>query len=438
MSSTIIPQIRTFSQRWARTIALIALTAGFSSASARADYRLAIGDVLEIAAVGLPEFKQRATIGPDGEVSLPLLGQSPAAGMLLSELRSKVNMILPRKMFLRRTPDGREYPVVIAPEEVTLTVVEYRPIYLSGDVARPGEQPFRPGMTLRQAVSLAGGYDVMRFRMNNPLLEAADFKGEYESLWTEAVKEQAQIARFKAELNDQTEFDHKPLTKAPIAPATVADILNLEQEQLTARNDDLKKENIHLKEAIGQEDSRIKILSQQLQKEEEGTEADILELERVKELFQKGQVPIMRVADSRRTVLLSSTRALQTSANLAQQERERQELTRKLQKVGDQRRIDVLRELQISQVRLSTVRARLRALSEKLLYAGIIKSQLVRGDGAEPDLVIHRRGSDGLQKIEAKQDSELEPGDVIDVALRPADPDHLHLISEESGVGQGP
>jgi polysaccharide export outer membrane protein len=425
MSSTVTPRIRTFSQSWARTIALIALATGFSATNACADYRLSVGDVVEIAAVGLPDFKQRATIGPDGEVSLPLLGQMPAAGMLLSELRAKVHSVLPSKMLLRRTPEGREYPVVIAPEEVTLTVVEYRPIYLNGDVARPGEQPYRPGMTVRQAVSLAGGYDVMRFRMNNPLLEAADLKGEYESLWAEAVKEQAQIARFKAELNNQTEFDRTSLTKGPIAPTTMSDILNLEQAQLTARNEDHKKENIHLREAIRQEDSRIALLSQQLQKEEEGRQEDILEFERLKELFQKGQIPIMRVADSRRLVLLSSTRALQTSVGLASLERERQELERKLQKAGDQRRIDLLRELETSEVRLSSARARLSALSEKLLYAGIIKSQLVRGDGAEPDLIIYRRDREGLQKIEAQQDSDLQPGDVIEIALRPAGLGHL-------------
>ena len=42
---------------------------------------------------------------------------------------------------------------------VVATVVEYRPIYVNGDVSKPGEHPFRPQMTVRQAVALSGGYD---------------------------------------------------------------------------------------------------------------------------------------------------------------------------------------------------------------------------------------------------------------------------------------
>jgi polysaccharide export outer membrane protein len=42
---------------------------------------------------------------------------------------------------------------------------EQRPVYLNGDVSRPGEQRYRLGLTVRQAIALAGGYHIMRFRM---------------------------------------------------------------------------------------------------------------------------------------------------------------------------------------------------------------------------------------------------------------------------------
>ena len=42
---------------------------------------------------------------------------------------------------------------------------EQRPVYLNGDVSRPGEQRYRLGLTVRQTIALAGGYDIMRFRM---------------------------------------------------------------------------------------------------------------------------------------------------------------------------------------------------------------------------------------------------------------------------------
>src|SRR5689334_11443006 len=148
------------------------------SSPARAEYRLAIGDVVETSVAGVPELRQRSQVSQDGEVLLPLGGQLRVDGMTMAEARDKVRQPVPTKEFRRRNEDGREYPVIIAPGDVQIAVAEYRPVYLNGDVAKPGEQPFRPGLTVRQAIALAGGYDILRFRMNNPFLEQSDLKSE--------------------------------------------------------------------------------------------------------------------------------------------------------------------------------------------------------------------------------------------------------------------
>src|SRR5262249_58275355 len=117
--------------------------------------------------------------------------------------------LLPRKEFRRRTEQGHEYPVILAPNDVDIIIAEYRPVYLNGDVAKPGEQPYRPGLTVRQAIALAGGYDIMLFRMDNPFPEQSDIKSEYTSQWTEFAREQVHIARIQAELNGFKEIDRK-------------------------------------------------------------------------------------------------------------------------------------------------------------------------------------------------------------------------------------
>src|SRR5215813_12656185 len=187
-----------------------------------AEYRLAIGDVVETSVVGIPELRQRSQVSQDGEILLPLGGQMQVNGLTIAEVRDKVRQLVPKKEFRRRNEDGREYPVIIAPSDVQIAVAEYRPVYLNGDVAKPGEQPFRPGLTVRQAIALAGGYDVMRFRMNNPFLEQSDIKGQYQSLWAEFAKEQVHVARLHAELDRRTDIDAKQLTEVPL-PNDVAD-----------------------------------------------------------------------------------------------------------------------------------------------------------------------------------------------------------------------
>ena len=115
------------------------------------EYRLASGDVAEISVIGAPDLAHRAAVDADGRVSLPLLGRLNAAGLTLSQLQSSIRELLPTKVFRRRTDDGREYPVLLTADEVTLSIAEYRPIYVNGDVAKPGQQAFRPGLTVRQA-----------------------------------------------------------------------------------------------------------------------------------------------------------------------------------------------------------------------------------------------------------------------------------------------
>jgi len=68
-------------------------------------------------------------------------------------------------------------------------------------------------------------------------------------------------------------------------------------------------------------------------------------------------------------------------------------------------------------VRLNDVRNRLQSVSEKLLYAGMARSQLTRGPGGEPDVKVFRKEKDTTSTMVANDQTELMPGDVVDVKL---------------------
>jgi polysaccharide export outer membrane protein len=127
---------------------------------------------------------------------------------------------------------------------------------------------------------------------------------------------------------------------------------------------------------------------------------------------------VTRVSDARRSLLLSSTRALQTAVQLAQVERERGDLGRKLERLDDTRRLSLLSELQDANGKLAEIRAKLSAVGEKLTYAGLVRSQLVRGKGSAPEIIVYRTTSKGRQRIESNEDADLQPGDTIEVSLQ--------------------
>jgi polysaccharide export outer membrane protein len=410
-----------------RTFAILSAWFIWSSTCAAAEYRLDVGDVLEIAVAGIPDLRQRVTVELDGNISFPLLGTLEVSGLPTSEVRAKIQAILPTKVFRQRGPDGRDNVVVLDPDQITVNVVEYRPVYVNGDVSKPGEQVYRPRMTIGQAIAQAGGYEIMRFRMNNPFLESADLRSEYESLWTDFAKEQAHTWRMKAELGETGKLDQTAMRDAPIPASTTSEIVRLESEQLKSRQDDFQREKDYLLSSVKKSDEHSGVLSEQLKREEQGVDADTQDLQRASELFAKGAVPIQRMTDARRGLLLSATRRLQTVSQLIQVQKQKDDFSRQLQRFEDQRRIELLRDLQDTNVRINQIRARLQSVGEKITYTGMVRSQLARGAGGKPELTVVRKAAKGRDRIPADEDFELQPGDVVEVALRdvaPSVPSH--------------
>jgi polysaccharide export outer membrane protein len=410
-----------------KTSCLVILLALLLLGPARAEYVLAPGDVVEVSAVGVPDLRHRATIDVDGRASLPLLGSIKAAGLTLAKLSDQVKSLLSAKAFRAHETDSRGRSlashdndvVTISPEEVIVEVVEYRPVYLNGDVARPGAQTYRPGMTVRQAIALAGGYDTMRFRSRDPFLDSADFRGDYYDLWTEFVKVNAEIARFQAELDGKSVFTPPSLGDLPLTSQVTSKIVNLESQRFSVDSADLAKEKKYLAQAIAQEDQRIAVLDQQRQSEQQDADADNSDYNDVKANFRKGILPTTRVSEMRRLTLQSGTRVLQTTALLNEVERKRAEFARSLEGIDDKRRKELLQSMQDATVRLNDIRSRIQSVSEKLLYAGMARSQLTRGPGGQPGVKVFRKDNDGTTTtIAADDQTELMPGDVVDVKLQ--------------------
>jgi len=374
--------------------------------SAWGDYKLQPGDVLEISITGVPELKQRSPIGVEGEVSIALAGQIAVRGLTLAEAREKITSSLSNKVYQQRATDGREISQLILPDAIIVTVADYRPVYLSGDISKPGEQPFRPGMTVRHAVAMAGGYDALQLRGQSPLFQRVDLRADYETLWTEYAREQARIWRLRTELGYANPESPKG-KRIPIAPETLEQLVKTEEDQLKARNADRQKERVHFQNSIKSADTQLAVLADKKKKDEEGVQADVADFEKVRELFQKGMTATTRLSEARRAVVLSSTQLLQTVVEITNIERQREEFARQLERLDSQSRMESLKELQDANLRLEQISTRIQSTSEKL-----------RIRSGRPEIWVYRKGDKGQEQIVATEDMELVPGDVVNVTLQ--------------------
>lgn len=108
-------------------------------------YRVGAGDVLRISVWGHSDLSGNATVRPDGQFTLPLVGEIEAAGRTPSEIQQEVARRLQR--YVKTNPN------------VTVTVAQvnsYR-IYVMGRVNQPGEYTPDAPVTILQALALARG-----------------------------------------------------------------------------------------------------------------------------------------------------------------------------------------------------------------------------------------------------------------------------------------
>jgi protein involved in polysaccharide export with SLBB domain len=116
----------------------------FANESGLSGYRLGAGDLISISVYGESDLSLEVRIGLSGQISYPLLGDVVVSGLTPKLLEHKLT-------------SGLKGPYLVAPS-VSVSIIEYRPFYVIGEVKKPGSYPFHPGLTVDKAISISGGF----------------------------------------------------------------------------------------------------------------------------------------------------------------------------------------------------------------------------------------------------------------------------------------
>lgn len=132
-------------------LSLVFCIASFAGLGARAQspelssYKLGAGDMITIQVLGEEDLKrEKLRLSDAGSLTFPILGEIRVRGMTVGELRDHITSGLKGRYLLN--------------PQVTVTIDEYRNFYVNGMVEKPGGYPYSPGLTVRKAVSIAGGF----------------------------------------------------------------------------------------------------------------------------------------------------------------------------------------------------------------------------------------------------------------------------------------
>src|ERR1700730_10346670 len=131
--------------RFVLLLAAFVCSPAFAQAPELSSYKLGSGDMISVRVMGEDDLKrEKVRLSGAGTMSLPVLGEIKVKGMTVGALEQYITKGLKGRYLLN--------------PQVIVSIDEYRNYYVNGMVEKPGGYQFLPGLTVRKAISLAGGF----------------------------------------------------------------------------------------------------------------------------------------------------------------------------------------------------------------------------------------------------------------------------------------
>jgi polysaccharide biosynthesis/export protein len=160
------PQADLDSYAYGGSYAMVPTTVSYAAApipvSHDAAYRLDAGDKLRVVVYGQDGLTNTYAIDAGGSITMPLIGAVPARGRTPAGLAAEISAKL-RNGYIREP-------------SVAVEIETYRPFFILGEVAAPGQYPYVPNLSVESAVAIAGGF-TPRARRDQVTLTHTDRSG---------------------------------------------------------------------------------------------------------------------------------------------------------------------------------------------------------------------------------------------------------------------
>jgi polysaccharide export outer membrane protein len=384
-----------------RAITLLCAVLAIGSAASPAaavESTIRVGDTISISAFGLPELDRKSVVEKSGEISYPLLGSIKAAGTSPSDLR-------------RRITEGLVQGGLARDPKIGVEIALREPFYVTGDVIKPGAQPYALNVTVRSAVALAGGLDPGGARGARATVNPAEIQGQYEVLALELVKQRSRMRTLEASIAGKKNVEFDDFSELSVKKDVVDKLKKLVTDELKMRADDAEAEKAYLQHVIADTQAQIAALVSRQGIEEEAVRDETDQVSKIKTLTDHGTVVLERLLNEKKSLALAQGKLFDTVATLASTRRLLEELQRKLQVIDETRRLTFVKELQDAYIGAAAAESRLAAARLQLN---------VKGGANQPHFVIYRENDGARLKVNADEDAEIQPGDIVEVRFGPA------------------
>lgn len=351
-------------------------------------------------------FGGEYTVSNESAVFLPFLGSLFVGNLDNAGLTNEIAKRLQEKIGLVQAP------------AVTIEILEYPPVYVVGDVAKPGEYKFRPGLTVLQSLAMSGGpFRATSQQQSQSIRLAAELREIENSL----VRSAAKLARLQAEMAGAKEiaFDQS----LGIDQRYATGIYNEEKVIFQARASALDRQSKALTELRDLLTAEIETLEEKLKGSDDNIKSAEEQLASVRTLVEKGIAVASRQLDLERLLTTYRSDRLDLVTAVMRGRQAISETTRNLEGLYDTRRSEVASELQSEQANVDQLKLK-REMTQKLLLDELSagSSPTNRGEELPLTFTVSRRDEGQINQFQALETTTLMPGDVVRVVqARPSD-----------------
>ena len=264
-----------------KTFSTFVLMAGlFFSAVATAgtdSYRLSGGDTITFDFLDDAELPVTLTVASDGETQFPLIGAINIQGLTIGEALKKLEGEYRRREILTNP-------------KLAINVATYRPVFVLGEVRNPGSFPFYPGLTIEQAIGLAGGTITASSNSSDRIMTRARLRGEMDGAEVQIVNEGIYAARLLAPLRGSEKLDLNDvpeIARPYMENASLKGVIEIEERILKSDLITTQSQVQILTQGIAETEEGLRILSQLEEQQKEVAAMNERDLDRVTALRKR-------------------------------------------------------------------------------------------------------------------------------------------------------
>ncbi|MFK0331777.1 SLBB domain-containing protein [Rhizobium sp. NPDC090275] len=363
------------------------------------------------------------TISDAGTLFVPVIGSVAVGDLDDDGLAAEIAERLKEKIGLVDAPAA------------TVQILDYPPIYVVGDVSRPGEYRFSSGLTVLQALALGGGEYRAPLALDGAG-EVTRLAGDLKELDDSITRSNAKIVRLEAEMAGATsvDFSQQPDKADPFAAA----VYNQEKVIFEARANAVDRKAKSFAELRDLLNDEIGVLEQKTKSTDENIKSIQQQVDSTAMLVAKGAVVATRQGEVERSLRTYQDTRLDISTAIMRARQNISQTTRDLQALYDERKTEVASDLQAERATLVQLKLK-RETSQKLVLDRLqsLGGALKQDEKPVLTFVIVRRENGTINEISASETMALLPGDVVKVTRPPIEAvKPVEQVSAISGADQ--